>query len=175
MPGWTVLVAAHAVAATLAMVLGAVNLVRRRRGDRPHRVIGRTWVVTMYLTAVSSFWIQEIRPGRFSWIHGLSVLTIVTLTLGLWSARRGKVAAHAGNMIGTYLGLIGAFLGVVVVPTRLIPQAFQHNWLGMAAITALIVGVGLAFVAVVTRVLNQRVVGLTGDRGPAEERAARAS
>jgi uncharacterized membrane protein len=157
MHSWTVLIALHAVAATLAMVLGAVNLLRRRR-DLPHRVIGRTWIGAMYFTSFSSFWIQEIRPGSFSWIHALSVLTIVTLTLGLWNARRGRVAAHAGNMIGTYLGLIGAFIGVVVVPSRLIPQAFQHNWLGMAAITALIVAVGLAFVAVVTRLLGRRIV-----------------
>jgi uncharacterized membrane protein len=155
MHGWSVLIALHAVAATLAMVLGAVNLLRRRRGDLAHRIIGRTWAGSMYFTAVSSFWIQEIRPGGFSWIHALSVLTIVTLTLGLWNARRGRVAAHAGNMIGTYLGLIGAFIGVVVVPTRLIPQAFQQNWLGMAAITALVVAAGLAFVAVVTRMLGR--------------------
>jgi uncharacterized membrane protein len=163
MPGWSILIALHAIAATLALVLGAVNLLRRRRGDLPHRVIGRTWIGSMYVTALSSFWIQELRPGRFSWIHALSVLTLVTVSLGLWHARRGQVAAHMGNMIGSYLGLIGAFLGVVVIPTRLIPQAFQHNWLGMAAITALIVGVGLAFVAVVTRVLGPRVAGRTKD------------
>jgi uncharacterized membrane protein len=157
MHSWTILIGMHAVAATLAMVLGAVNLLRRPRGDLPHRVIGRTWIVAMYFTSVSSFWIQELRPGSFSWIHALSVLTIVTLTLGLWNARRGRVAAHAGNMIGTYLGLIGAFIGVVAVPNRLIPQAFQQNWLSMSAITALIVATGLVFVAVVTRLLSRRV------------------
>jgi uncharacterized membrane protein len=162
MHGWTPLIVLHAVAATLAMVLGAVNLLRRRRGDLPHRVIGRTWLGAMYLTALSSFGIQELRPGRFSWIHALSVLTLITLTLGLWNARKGRVAAHAGNMIGSYLGLIGAFIGVVVVPDRLIPQAFQHNWLGMAAITAVIVGAGLAFVAVVTRLLGGTAARLTG-------------
>lgn len=164
---WTVLIAVHAVAATLAMVLGAVNLLRRKRGDGPHRVIGRTWIGAMYFTAVSSFWIQEIRPGRFSWIHALSVLTIVTLTLGLWNARRGRVAAHAGNMIGTYLGLLGALLGVVVVPTRLIPQAFQQNWLGMAAVTAVVVGVGLAFVALVIRLLGRAGLPTEAARSPA--------
>ena len=35
-------------------------------------------------------------------------------------------------MIGTYAGLWGAFIGVAVVPSRLVPQAFQSNWLGMA-------------------------------------------
>jgi uncharacterized membrane protein len=153
---WTVLIAGHAVAATLAMVLGAVNLARRPRGDLSHRIIGRTWIGSMYLTAFSSFWIQELRPGSFSWIHALSVLTIVTVSLGLWNARRGNVPAHAGNMIGSYLGLLGAFIGVVAVPNRLIPQAFQSDWLGMLAVTAVIVGTGLAFVAMVIRVIGQR-------------------
>jgi uncharacterized membrane protein len=153
---WTVLIAAHAVAATLAMVLGAVNVTRRPRGDLPHRIVGRTWIGAMYFTAISSFWIQELRPGNFSWIHALSVLTIVTVSLGLWNARRGNVPAHAGNMIGSYLGLLGAFVGVVAVPNRLIPQAFQNDWLGMLVITAAIVGAGLAFVAIVIRVIGRR-------------------
>ncbi len=156
MHGWTILIASHAIAATLAMVLGAVNIFRRPRGDLPHRIIGRTWIGAMYFTALSSFWIQELRPGSFSWIHALSVLTIITVSLGLWNARRGNRPAHAGNMIGSYLGLLGAFAGVVVVPQRLIPQAFQHNWLGMLAVTAVIVGVGLGFVAIVTRLIGRR-------------------
>jgi uncharacterized membrane protein len=45
--GWTVLIGTHAVAATLALVLGATNLIRRRRGDLPHRTIGRAWLVFM--------------------------------------------------------------------------------------------------------------------------------
>jgi uncharacterized membrane protein len=144
------------VTATVALVLGAVNLRRRPRGDLAHRIIGRTWIGAMYLTAFSSFWIQELRPGSFSWIHALSVLTIVTVSLGLWNARRGRVAAHAGNMIGSYLGLLGAFVGVVAVPDRLIPQAFQNDWLGMLAVTGTVVGAGLAFVAIVIRAIGRR-------------------
>lgn len=157
MDGFTPLVAGHATAATLAMVLGAVNAVRRRRGDPAHRLIGRVWAAAMYLTAGSSFWIQDLRPGSFSWIHGLSVLTLVTLTLGLWRARRGDVRAHAANMIGTYLGLLGAFVGVVAVPSRLVPTAFQQDWLGMAAVTGAIVAAGLTFTWLVTRLLPASV------------------
>ena len=68
--GWTVLIATHAVAATLALVLGGANLVRRPRGDAVHRVIGRLWLGFMYFAATSSFWIQQLRPeiigGTFS-------------------------------------------------------------------------------------------------------------
>ena len=152
---WNALIVVHALAASFALVFGAVNIVRRRKGDPPHRAIGRLWLGCMYFTATSSFWIQQLRPGSFSWIHGLSAFTIVTLSLGLWNARRGRVRAHAGNMIGTYLGLWGAFAGVVVVPSRLVPQAFQASWWAMGALTLAIVAVGLAVTAGVIRWLGQ--------------------
>ncbi len=156
---WTILVATHATMASLAMVTGAVNVLRRRRGDPAHILIGRVWLVGMYFTAISSFWIQQLRPGSFSWIHGLSAFTLVTLSLGLWNARRGNIPAHAGNMIGTYVGLLGAFIGVVVVPSRLVPQAFQQSWLAMAGLTALIIAVGLSFTAVVIRLIGRTQTG----------------
>lgn len=174
---WNALIVTHAVAASLAMVLGAVNLARRRRGDAAHRVIGRTWLVVMYFTAGSSFWIQQLRPGNFSWIHGLSAFTLVTLTLGLWNARQGNIPGHAGNMIGTYLGLWGAFLGAVAVPNRLVPQAFQDDWAAMALLTAGIVAVGLAFVWVVIRLLGRGSPthrGGTSGRGSAANRGGAA-
>ena len=152
---WNVLIAIHAFAASFAMVFGAVNVLRRKRGDRPHRTIGWIWLALMYFTAFSSFWIQQLRPGNFSWIHGLSAFTIVTLSLGWWNARRGNVRAHAGTMIGTYAGLWGAFIGVAAVPSRLVPQAFQSSWAGMSVLTAGIVAVGLAAVAVLVRLLGQ--------------------
>ncbi len=159
---WNALIAIHAVAATFAMVFGAAQLVRRRKGDRPHRVIGWAWLGCMYFTAFSSFWIQQLRPGNFSWIHGLSAFTIVTLSLGLWNARRGNIRAHAGNMIGTYAGLWGAFIGVVAVPSRLVPSAFQSDWLAMTGLTLGIIAVGLALVAGVVRLLAQ--VGVPSTR-----------
>ncbi|HET7328131.1 MAG TPA: DUF2306 domain-containing protein, partial [Nocardioidaceae bacterium] len=124
------LVAAHALGASLALLLGAVNLLRRTKGDRPHRMIGRVWVVSMYWTVLSSFFIRELDPGGFSWIHGLSVFTFVTLTIGLWAAMTGRIQTHRGFMRGSYLGAVGAFVGATVVPQRDIPQlAVDHPML----------------------------------------------
>jgi uncharacterized membrane protein len=141
----TPLVAAHALGASLALVLGAVNLLRSRKGDRPHRIIGRVWVVCMYWTVVSSFFIRELDPGRLSWIHGLSVFTFATLTIGLWAAMTGRIHTHRGFMRGSYFGAVGAFLGATVVPQRDIPQlAVEHPVLLSAvvlAVTALTWGI----------------------------------
>jgi uncharacterized membrane protein len=127
-----VVIALHAGAATISMALGAYNLVRRVKGDRAHRWIGRVWTGAMYWTIFSSFFIQQLRPGRFSWIHGLSVFTLVTLSIGLWGALTHRVQVHRNFMTGSYFGLLGAFVGAVVVPQRKIPQWTLHQPAGLA-------------------------------------------
>lgn len=147
MTGWTALIAAHATAASLALVLGPAQLLRRRFGDRAHRWIGGTWVALMGFVAVSSFRVQRLRPGHFSWIHVLSPVTVVTLVLGVVAIRRHDVRTHAISMSSNLAGLVGAFIGVVAVPTRLIPESFQHDWAGMTALSLAVVTAALAGVA----------------------------
>ncbi len=142
----SVLVAAHALGASLALTLGGWQLLRRARGDRAHRLVGRVWVVAMYWTVLSSFFITELDPGHFSWIHGLSALTFLTLSLGTWAAIRGRIKLHRQFMRGSYFGLMGAFLGAVAVPQRDIPQLLVHRSLVLAATVA---AVAIATVTVV--------------------------
>ncbi|GAA2395018.1 DUF2306 domain-containing protein [Dactylosporangium salmoneum] len=122
-----VVIPLHAAAATVALLLGAYNLLRRARGDRAHRMAGRVWVGAMYFVILSSFAIRSLNPGHFSWIHGLSAFTFVTLSIGLWAALTGRVRTHQRFMTGSYLGLLGAFAGAVAVPVRDIPQWIVHR------------------------------------------------
>jgi uncharacterized membrane protein len=135
---WTVLIAAHAAGATLAVVLGGWLVLRRRKGDLLHRRVGRVWMVDMYWVAFSSFGIKRLTPGHFSWIHILSLWTIVSLSMAIRSARRHDVTAHRGWVVGTYFGLVGAGVAAVAFPTRLVPQTAVHYplWL-LAALVAL--------------------------------------
>src|SRR3954468_7481105 len=92
----------------------------------------------MYWTVSSSFFIREINPGRFSWIHGLSVFTFATLSIGLWAAMTGRIQTHRVFMRGSYVGTVGAFVGATVVPQRDIPQlAVNHPMLLSAAALAM--------------------------------------
>jgi uncharacterized membrane protein len=127
MDGWSVLIAAHASGATLALALGAVVVLRRRKGDVLHRRLGRVWVVAMYWTVISSFWVRKLNPGHLSWIHGLSAFTFITLTVAVWAALTHRVDLHKGFVLGSYFGLLGAFLGAVAVPQRLVPQLAVHR------------------------------------------------
>lgn len=121
-PGWTTLIALHAVGATTAAVLGGYLVARRRKGDLLHRRLGRFWMADMYWVAFSSFGIKRLTPGHFSWIHGLSAWTIVSLTMAIWAARRHDGRAHRVWVVGTYLGLLGAGIAAVAFPVRLVPQ-----------------------------------------------------
>jgi uncharacterized membrane protein len=143
-PGWDPLIVVHAVAASYALGLGGVQVLRRK-GDRPHRWIGRSWLVAMAVTVLSSFGVRTL-TGGFSWLHGLSAFTAVTLTLGVLAIRRGDVRAHGRSMIGTYLGLLGAFVGVLVVPTRRIPELAVTEPLVLAVWAVCLVVTTAAFV-----------------------------
>jgi uncharacterized membrane protein len=160
----TWLIPAHATVATLALLLGARNLLVRRKGDRPHRIIGRIWMVAMYATVISSFAIRELNPGRFSWIHGLSVFTFVTLTIALWAARTHRIRVHRGFAIGSYFGLVGAFIGAVVVPVRYIPQQITHRpaEVALALLGCVVLALTLVRLARSRPVAEQRLLSLRG-------------
>jgi uncharacterized membrane protein len=124
---WTLLIAAHAAGATLAVVLGAYVVLRRRKGDLLHRRVGRVWMVTMYWVAFSSFGIKRLTPGHFSWIHALSAWTIVSLTVAIWAAATHRIALHRQFVVGSYLGLVGAGIAATAFPQRLVPQTVVHH------------------------------------------------
>ena len=150
MAGWTVLIAAHAIGATVALMLGAYVVLRRRKGDRLHRRLGMIWVGTMYWVALSSFGIQELSPGHFTWIHGLSLWTIVSLTVAVWAAMNHRVALHRQFVVGSYLGVVGAGLASMAFPVRLIPQTVIHQ----PALFVAVVAATAAMTAVLVRVVS---------------------
>jgi len=119
-----VLLASHVIAALFVLAIGPVQIFRRRR-DRIHRTMGYLWVAAMYYVCFSSFWI--VSDGHFSWLHGLSAFTIVTVTLGLVSAIRGNIKSHLGNMVGSYIGIAVAFVFAVSLPGRAIPSLLAED------------------------------------------------
>jgi uncharacterized membrane protein len=125
--GWTVLIAAHAAGATLALLLGGYLVLRGRKGDLLHRRVGRVWFVSMYWVAFSSFGIKRLTPGHFSWIHGLSAWTIISLTIAIWAAATHRIDLHKGFVVGSYFGLVGAGLAATAFPQRLVPQTVVHH------------------------------------------------
>jgi uncharacterized membrane protein len=99
-------VIAHAVAAMAAFGLGVVQF-SAPKGTLPHRTIGWLWVVLMAVVAGSSFLIHTICTfGPFSLIHGLSILTLIILPIGVAHARGHRVRNHKRVMTMLFFGAL---------------------------------------------------------------------
>jgi len=116
---WTPVIAAHAAMAGVALLVGAAVLARPK-GTTSHRVLGWAWVVLMASVASISF---AIRFNGFSWIHGLSVYTLVSLVFGVANARRRHIKAHRATMISIFVGALLITGLFTLLPQRLIGQA----------------------------------------------------
>ena len=141
----TLLIATHAFAACSAWLLGAWQVFASTKGDARHRLVGRVWVGLALYVAVSSFWLTELRSGQFSLLHILSVVTIVSVTLGILAARRGNIRAHQGDMIGPWIGMTFAGIFAFAIPERDLPTFIVTEPAGAAAAAGTVI---LASVAV---------------------------
>lgn len=122
----------HLIAALIALVLGAMVL-WRRKGDARHKLMGRIWFLAMFVTAVSSFWITQLRDG-FSPIHLLSVYTLISLGTAIWAIRwqqprsKGR-ATHANTLKSLYISGMLIAGGFTFLPDRLLGKlTFGEVW-----------------------------------------------
>ncbi|NBP26811.1 MAG: hypothetical protein EBU74_04085 [Betaproteobacteria bacterium] len=116
---WTPIIILHTLAATSAVGVGAALLLKRK-GTFNHRLFGWIWVLLMASVALLSFGIQR---NGFSWIHLLSIFTLVMLIVGVRNARKHKVMQHGKTMKGIYLGALVITGLFTLLPTRLIGNA----------------------------------------------------
>ena len=116
---WTPVIVAHAAMAGAALLVGAAVLARPK-GTASHRALGWSWVVLMASVASISF---AIRYNGFSWIHGLSVYTLLALTFGVIHARRRNIKAHRITMISIFVGALLITGLFTLLPQRLIGKA----------------------------------------------------
>lgn len=115
------LVQFHIATVVIALALGPVQFVLPK-GTGLHRVLGWIWAIAMFATAFATFFIRDMNDGQFSPIHIFSVMTFLSVPLGLWLARV-KVASHARTMVGLYIGLVIAGV-TAIAPGRLIWETF---------------------------------------------------
>ena len=118
---------AHFYFAIAAFLTGAFQLLRKK-GTTSHKILGKIWVVMMFIICLTSFWIKEVMPNGIFWgyspIHLLSVFVIIQISLGVHFARVGNILGHKKCMTYTYVGgllIAGAF---TFYPDRLLYKIF---------------------------------------------------
>ena len=117
--GWVI--QSHVAGAVTSFILGLVILFLPK-GSKLHRKLGWTWVATMTVATIASFFIRE--NGQFTWIHSLTALTAVMLPMAVAAARMHYAKIHARFMAGVFLG--GAFTAglFTFLPGRLMWDVF---------------------------------------------------
>lgn len=104
-PLWTMplSVQIHVLSVATAFVAG-LTIFLLPKGTGFHRTLGWTFVVAMIGAAATSIMmIADFKTG-INFLHIFTVVTVVSLTLGLRAIRQGNVQGHAYNMIGLYIG-----------------------------------------------------------------------
>ena len=96
---------AHIGTIAVALALTPVMLLRRR-GDRLHRRLGWLWAGAMALTALFTFGIRGLNGGAFSFIHILSIWTLIQVPLIVWTARGHYHRAHRSAVRGMVTGAL---------------------------------------------------------------------
>jgi uncharacterized membrane protein len=92
---------------SLAVVLAITPLMLlRKRGDKNHRLLGWIWAICMFATALISLDIRMINDGSLSFIHILSVITIIGVPVLILSARRRDIGRHRGQARGFVIGAL---------------------------------------------------------------------
>lgn len=112
----------HAIAAIIAIAIGAMQFILPK-GTRWHKGAGYIWCLMMYIVSLTGFFIHKIQLiGPFSPIHLLSVVTIISVTIGIRAARSGDIETHQRTMIYTYIFALGVAGAFTLLPGRVMHQ-----------------------------------------------------
>lgn len=95
----------HLVAALLALSLGIIMWLRPK-GTASHKLIGRSFIGIMLVTAISSFWIREINRGSLSWIHIFIPITFFASWEAIHYIRKGNIKRHKRAVKGMFFGAL---------------------------------------------------------------------
>lgn len=111
----------HLATIAAAFAIGTLQMVGPK-GRTAHRILGWAFVGLLLFTAVVTLFIHAPGPRHFGPLHLFSVVTLVSVPLGVIAIRRGDVARHARVMSGVYFGAL-VFAGVLAfLPGRLLWQ-----------------------------------------------------
>lgn len=113
----------HVISAVSTFIIGLV-LLASPKGFRLHKTLGWTWVITMALTAISSFFITGLMGSSYSPIHALSAWTMIGLPFGVAAIRRRDVTKHRHTMTGMFVGGMAIAGLFSFLPGRLMWEIF---------------------------------------------------
>jgi uncharacterized membrane protein len=114
----------HLLTVLPAFAIGTWLIFFSTKGALLHRRLGVVYLTLMTITAFTTLFIHEIRPGQLSLVHLFIPLTLFGVFGAIFNLRRGNIIGHRNAMIGLYVGgllIAGAF---TFTPGRLMHRIF---------------------------------------------------
>jgi uncharacterized membrane protein len=109
----------HIVCAILAIVLGAVQFLKRK-GTSWHKRIGWAWVAIMVVVAGTSLFMRDLNEGQLSITHAFTILTVFALPGAIYAIRKGAILQHRALMMMLYIGGLTIAAVFTLMPGRLL-------------------------------------------------------
>jgi uncharacterized membrane protein len=78
----------------------------------------------MLISATAAIFIQQVNPGRFSWLHIFVVVTYVSIARSIFALRRKDIRGHKASMLGLYVGGLLIAGGLTFLPGRIMYRLF---------------------------------------------------
>jgi uncharacterized membrane protein len=104
-----------------AFFLGTWLIFFSRKGARPHRAIGVTYMALMLVTATAAIFIPR---GRISFFYIFVLLTYFSVFRAIWFIRRKNIAGHKRAMLGLYIGGLLIAGSLTFLPGRMMYRLF---------------------------------------------------
>lgn len=124
---YQILMYLHLITVIPCVFIGAYLLLFQK-GTRWHRLLGKSYMIAMVITAtISLFMPAMVGPqflGHFGWIHLFSFLTLWSVPTAYIAIRKGQVRKHQIKMVLLYIGALMIAGGFTFVPGRFMYDVF---------------------------------------------------
>jgi uncharacterized membrane protein len=110
----------HTIVSVIALLSGGV-IFFFTKGTQRHRMIGFTYVISMTLCLITSFFIYNMFGG-FGPFHAMAIVSIVTISIGmyfpLFARSNGQWPIHhyfwmSYSYVGLFMALMSHFMGMM--------------------------------------------------------------
>ena len=108
----TIIIIIHIISACTWLISWTLLFFTKR--NITTKYIGYVWRTSMLFTAFSWFFMEH---NGISWLHGFSIITIVSICSGIYFASKWNWLWHNKAMLAAYIGIVIAFL-FTLYPTR---------------------------------------------------------
>ncbi len=95
----------HLAASLFALVLGTMMWLRPK-GTGSHKLIGKFFMLVMFVSAFTAIFIRDINDGQFSFIHIFVPVTFLGIYNALKGIRRKNLKRHISATKGLYFGAL---------------------------------------------------------------------